>query len=339
MTRELIIDLEATVRQRLRAKTGNPDSLGRLEELACQIARIQQTDAPRLHNPHLLVFAGDHGLTTEIRNARPTENTYERVRRFLTGNAAISEVCHRNGLNLLVCDVGVDGQFAENTPEFVKFKVRSGSRNMLHEPAMTSDECGAALDAGRTLVDGVGYRGCNVVGFGEMGRGNVAVASLLMHRLTGLPLTQCAGFDVESEDAGLHHELTMLQAVADRYVHLTEPVDILTAMGGLEIAALVGGLLQATENGMVVLIDGFVTTVALLVARALNPVVMDHCLFGHQSGESGHGALLAHLGVQPLLSLGLRLSEGTGCALAFPLIQTAVGLLNTETTGETTADE
>ncbi|GAB3886224.1 nicotinate-nucleotide--dimethylbenzimidazole phosphoribosyltransferase [Spirosoma agri] len=323
-----LITLETTVRQRIDHKTKPLGALGRLEELALQIALIQRTETPALSNPHLLVFAGDHGLAAEGVSAYPADITYSMVRNFIAGGAAINVFCRQNGLNLLVCDVGVNGSFEENTDNFVKYKIRPGTRNMRYEAAMTPDECEAAIDAGKTLVNGVQYRDCNVIGFGEMGIGNTASAALLMHRLTNLPLEQCVGRGTGLTDSGLAHKRSILREVADQYVQLTDPMAILTAMGGLEIAAIVGGLLQATENGMLILIDGFIATAALLVAHALNPAVRQHCIFCHQSDETGHQLMLNFLNAQPLLTLNLRLGEGTGCALAYPIVQAAVGMLN-----------
>lgn len=320
--------LESRIRQRIDSKTKPPGSLGRLEELALKIALIQQTETPSLTNPHLVVFAGDHGLAAEGVSAYPASITYSMVNNFLTGGAAIAVFCRQNGLQLLVCDVGVTGQFSANSDTFVKYKIRPGTRNMLYEPAMTPDECEAAIDAGKTLVNGVKYRDCNVVGFGEMGIGNTSSAALLMHRLTGLPLNQCVGRGTGLDDAGLAHKMSVLQAVTDRYTDLTNPLALLAAMGGLEIAAIVGGIVQAVENEMVVLIDGFIATSALLVAYALNPAVLTNCIFCHQSDEAGHGLMLDFLHVKPLLQLQLRLGEGTGCALAYPIIRAAVGMLN-----------
>lgn len=320
--------LETTVRRRIDYKTKPLGALGRLEELALQIALIQQTETPVLTNPHLLVFAGDHGLAAEGVSAYPADITYGMVKNFIAGGAAINVFCRQNGLQLLVCDVGVNGSFEENTESFVKYKIRPGTRNMRYEPAMTTDECGAAIDAGKTLVNGVQYRGCNVIGFGEMGIGNTSPAALLMHRLTGLPLDQCVGRGTGLSDEGLARKLAILQEVATRHADQTEPMAVLTAMGGLEIAAMVGGMLQAAENGMVILVDGFIATAALLVANALNPSVRQHCIFCHQSDETGHKQMLYFLEAKPLLSLDLRLGEGTGCALAYPIVQAAVAMLN-----------
>ncbi|WP_338869347.1 nicotinate-nucleotide--dimethylbenzimidazole phosphoribosyltransferase [Spirosoma sp. SC4-14] len=320
--------LETAIRRRIDHKTKPLGALGRLEELALQIALIQQTETPVLSNPHMLVFAGDHGLAAEGVSAYPADITHGMVKNFIAGGAAINVFCRQNGLELLVCDVGVNGTFDENTESFVKYKIRPGTRNMRYEPAMTADECAAALDAGKTLVNGIQYRNCTIVGFGEMGIGNTSPAALLMHRFTKRPLDQCVGRGTGLDDAGLAHKLSILETVAAQYQQLTNPLEILAAMGGLEIAAIVGGILQATENRMVILIDGFIATSALLVAQALNPAVLQNCIFCHQSNEAGHRHMLDFFNARPLLTLDLRLGEGTGCALAYPLVQAAVGMLN-----------
>ena len=320
--------LESRIRHRIDNKAKPLGALGRLEELALQIALIQQTETPQLTNPHLIVFAADHGLVAEGVSAYPASVTHSMVKNFMAGGAAVNVFCRQNGVQLLVCDVGVNGSFEKNTDAFVKYKIRSGTRNMRYEPAMTADECQAALEAGKTLVDGVKHRDCNVVGFGEMGIGNTSSASLLMHRLTGLPLAKCVGRGTGLDDDGLAHKRAVLQAVADQYTHLTDPLAILAVMGGLEIAAIAGGILRAAENGMVILIDGFIATSALLVAHSLNPPVLINCVFCHQSDEVGHRLMLNFLRVKPLLQLDLRLGEGTGCALAYPLVRAAVAMLN-----------
>ena len=320
--------LSADIQQKIDQKTKPVGALGQLETVALQIALIQQTLSPVLQNPHLLVFAGDHGLTAEGVSAYPAAVTYQMVLNFLDGGAAVNVFCRQNGLSLMVCDVGVNGTFEANADNFVKYNVRPGTRNARHEPAMTADECAAAMDAGRTLVNGVAHRGCNVVGFGEMGIGNTSSAALLMHGITGFDLPLCVGRGTGITDDALRQKLAVLQEIAARYEALTEPLDWLMAVGGYEIAAIAGGMLQAAENQMVILVDGFIATAALLIAHAIDPHVLDYCVFCHQSGELGHPLLLDFLGAKPLLNLGMRLGEGSGCAVAYPIITAAVAMLN-----------
>lgn len=323
---------QAEFQQFIDQKTKPLGALGQLEELALQLALIQQTTIPTLTAPHLLVFAGDHGITAEGVSAYPAAVTYQMVLNFLAGGAAVNVFCRQNGLELVVCDVGVNGSFAENAPGtsmrgFVKYKVAPGTRNMRYEPAMLPHECEAAMDAGRTLVDGVAHRGCNVVGFGEMGIGNTSSAALLMHRITGLPLAQCVGRGTGLDDTGLAHKLAVLEAVSNQHLTVQTPVELLTTMGGFEVAAIVGGMLQAAQNSMVILVDGFIATAALLVAQAITPAVRDYCIFCHQSDEAGHQLMLEFLKAKPLLNLSMRLGEGSGCTVAYPLLQNAVAML------------
>jgi len=328
---------QAEFQQFIDQKTKPLGALGQLEELALQLSLIQQTATPTLTAPHLLVFASDHGITAEGTSVYPSAVTYQMVLNFLAGGAAVNVFCRQNGIQLVVCDVGVNGSFAENIPGismrdtsmpgFVKYKVAYGTRNMRYEPAMLPHECEAAMDAGRTLVDGVAHRGCTVVGFGEMGIGNTSSAALLMHRITGLPLTQCVGRGTGLNDTGLAHKLAVLEAVSNQHRSTQTPVEFLTAMGGFEIAAIVGGMLRAADNGMIILVDGFIATAALLVAQAIDPAVRDYCVFCHQSDEAGHQRMLDFLHATPLLKLSMRLGEGSGCALAYPLLQSAVAML------------
>ncbi|WP_375445537.1 nicotinate-nucleotide--dimethylbenzimidazole phosphoribosyltransferase [uncultured Fibrella sp.] len=320
--------LENRLQHIIDHKTKPLGALGQIETLAVHIGLIQQTETPTLTNPHILVFAGDHGIAADGVSAYPAEVTYQMVLNFMNGGAAINVFTRQNGLRLVVCDVGVRGTFDSNTAEFVKFKVQPGTQNMRHQPAMSSDDTEAAMDAGRLLVDGVHHRGCNVVGFGEMGIGNTSSASLLMHRLLNVPVGQCVGRGTGLTDEQLTHKLAILTEVSDRYADLTDPMALLSAMGGFEIAAIVGGMLRAAENGMVILVDGFISTASLLVAQALDPAVIDYCVFTHRSDETGHRLMLERLNASPLLNLGLRLGEGTGCALAYPLVQASVAMLN-----------
>lgn len=241
-----------------------------LYRMAGQINQFRQTGTATISNPHILVFAGDHGLMADRVWDSPTSTTFQVVQAYISGKVAIIDFCRANDLKLLLCDVGVAETFAENTPEFVKFKIRPGTRNMRYEPAMTTDECEAALDAGRSLVNGVQYRDCNTVGFGELGMGNAWSAGLLLHRLTNLPLAQCMEQAINPTDSYRAEKLAVLQSVTNRYLGLSQPMEWLTAMGGFEIAAIVGGILQASENGMTVLIEGYLPTVAALIAHRLH---------------------------------------------------------------------
>ncbi|WP_316931424.1 nicotinate-nucleotide--dimethylbenzimidazole phosphoribosyltransferase [Hymenobacter swuensis] len=318
--------LAPAIQHKIDHKTKPLGALGQLEGLARQICLIQQTLTPTLHQPHLLVFAADHGIAREGVSKYPPEVTYQMVLNFVQNGAAINVFCRQHGITLKILDAGVAGSFADY-PTVIDQKIAPGTRSFLHEPAMTAQECTRALEAGAAVVREVAATGCNVLGCGEMGIGNTSAATLLMHRFTGLPLAECLGRGTGLDDAQLRHKAAVLAAAAETHAHLTEPLDILAACGGFELVQMAGAMLQAAALGMVVLVDGFIATAALLAAARLHPEVLAYCVFCHQSDEAGHARLLAHLGAWPLLQLGLRLGEGTGCALAYPLLLAAVGFL------------
>jgi nicotinate-nucleotide--dimethylbenzimidazole phosphoribosyltransferase len=319
--------LSAAIQHKIDTKTKPMGALGQLETLARQVALVQQTLTPELRRPHLLVFAADHGIAQAGVSQYPSEVTHQMVRNFAGGGAAINVFCRQNGLGLTIVDAGVRGSFAD-LPAVRDEKIAEGTSNYAHEPAMTAAQCVDALQRGARLVDELQAAGCNVLGVGEMGIGNTSSAAVLMHRLTGRPLAECVGRGTGLDAAGLARKLdTLTRAVAAHPGVGTAPLDVLATFGGFEIAQMCGALLRAAEHGMLLLIDGFIATAALLVATRLAPAVLPYCVFCHESDEQGHRLLLAELGGQPLLRLGLRLGEGTGAALAYPLVQAAVGFL------------
>jgi nicotinate-nucleotide--dimethylbenzimidazole phosphoribosyltransferase len=316
--------LAARVQQRLDRKTKPVGSLGRIERLALQVALVQQREQPALQAPQLVVFAADHGIAGNGVSAYPSEVTAQMVHNFLAGGAAISVLARQHGLGLTVVDCGVRADF-EPQPGLIVAKTARSSADILEQPAMSAAQCEAAVQHGRQVVRGLPG---NAVLLGEMGIGNTSVAALLMQRLTGLPLAQCVGRGTGMDDAGLAHKQTVLQAALARHADAHTPLQLLAALGGLEVATLVGAVLQAAAERRLVVVDGFITTAAVAVAARLAPTVLEACVFSHCSAESGHAAWLAQLGVQPLLDLGLRLGEGSGAALAWPLVVSAVRLLD-----------
>ena len=319
--------LSVAIQHKIDTKTKPLGALGQLETLALQVALVQQTLTPELRRPHLVVFAADHGIAQAGVSQYPPEVTHQMVRNFAGGGAAINVFCRQNGLGLTIVDAGVRGSFAD-LPAVRDEKIAEGTRNFANEPAMTAAQCADALQRGARLVDELQAAGCNVLGVGEMGIGNTSSAAVLMHRLTGRPLAECVGRGTGLDAVGLARKLdTLTRAVAAHPGIGTAPLDVLATFGGFEIAQMCGALLRAAEHGMLLLIDGFIATAALLVAARLAPAVLPYCVFCHESDEQGHRLLLVELGGQPLLRLGLRLGEGTGAALAYPLVQAAVGFL------------
>ena len=315
--------LAARVQHRIDHKTKPLGALGRLETLALQLALIQGTDSPALHAPQLVVFAADHGIAAQGVSAYPQAVTVQMVTNMLAGGAAVSVLARQHGLALTVVDCGVAAEL-QPQPGLVVAKVRAGTADSSTAVAMSTAECKAAMAHGAALVRSLPG---NVLLLGEMGIANTSAAALLMARLTGLPITQCAGRGTGLSDAGLAHKCAVLARVLARHPPPTSPMAALAALGGLEIATMTGAVWAAALERRVVVVDGFITTAAVAVAAARAPAVLQRCVFAHASAESGHAAWLRQLGVRPLLDLGLRLGEGSGAALAWPLLKSAELLL------------
>ncbi len=328
--------LAAELQQKIDRKTKPPGSLGRLEELALQLGLVQRSLSPRISAPHVLVCAGDHGAAKAGVSAFPQEVTWQMVENFLAGGAAINVLSHLAGMQLVVADAGVAHEFGPRDG-LVAMKVGAGgTANYLEGAAMTDAQCATAMANGAELVRDIAVAGCNVLAFGEMGIGNTASASLLTHCITGLPLADCVGRGTGLDDAGLERKRGLLaQALvawperpAPGSVAPDDALRILARFGGFEIAMLAGAMLAAAEARMKLLIDGFIVTAALLVAARVSPAILDYCVYAHCSNEAGHRLQLDWLKGRPLLDLGLRLGEGTGAALALPLLKAACAFMN-----------
>jgi nicotinate-nucleotide--dimethylbenzimidazole phosphoribosyltransferase len=319
--------LGAALQNKIDQKTKPLGSLGQLESLALQIGLCQNSLNPSLEKPCILIFAGDHGIVEAGVSAYPQTVTAQMVANFLAGGAAISVFARQHGLELLVVDAGVNADLTSH-PKLLDAKVGKGTKNFLTDPAMTAEQCDKALQAGADLVLRQHQSGCNCIGFGEMGIGNTSSAAVLMHRLTSLSLVRCVGRGTGLNDQQLQNKVTVLQRALNKHKDVTEPLPVLATFGGFEIAMMVGAYLKAAELGMLILVDGFIAGTALLVAGKLQPHVLDYCIFSHVSSEQGHQALLNQFNAKPLLNLELRLGEGSGIALAYPLVQSAVVFLN-----------
>jgi len=319
--------LRPALQQKIDQKTKPLGALGQLETLALQIGLIQNSLTPRLNKPCIMVFAGDHGVAAAGVSAYPQSVTAQMVANFLAGGAAISVFAKQHGIELQIVDAGVNADL-DCHPALVDAKIGKGTRNFLTQPAMTTEQCAKALRAGSDLVLRQHENGCNCIGFGEMGIGNTSSAALLMHTLTGLPLELCVGRGTGLNDAQLRNKTSILQQALIRHQEVSEPLAILATFGGFEIAMMVGATLKAAELGMLIPVDGFIASNAVLVASKLYPAALDYCVFSHESHEQGHRALLKHLNAKALLNLDLRLGEGSGIALAYPLLQSAVLFLN-----------
>ena len=306
-----------TMQDLLDAKAKPAGSLGRLEALAVQLATIQDTLAPVVRDPVVLIFAGDHGAAAAV-SAFPSAVTGVMVGAYAAGRAAINQLAAVAGARVVVVDAGVAGP----APGALDFKIATGTADWRTGPAMTMEQVRRALANGAAVVDTFQY--CTVLALGEMGIGNTASAALLAHKIAGLPLLVGRGAGLD--DAGLRAKQAAVAQGAARTAVRLSPYDALAGYGGFEIAMLAGAILRGAERRMCIVIDGVIVTAAALVAHAIEPTCLAACVFAHRSAEPGHDAMLAYLGAVPLLDLGLRLGEGTGAALAIPLLRAAAAL-------------
>lgn len=319
------------IRPRLQEKIDNltkpKGSLGMLEELAMQIGWIQQTLDPKLTNPCHIVFAGDHGIAAEGVSLSPQEVTYQMIANFWAGGAGVNFLARQHGFDLKIVDAGVNFDFSLNDP-IINKKIRKSTRNYLHEAAMTLEEMELAIERGAECAQACFDEGCNVISFGEMGITNTSSSALWMTCLTGLPLDKCIGAGCDHTGNIINHKYNILKQSKENYKGNSSVEDIMRYFGGYEMVMTVGAMLKAAELKMIILIDGFIMTNCLLAASKLNPEVLNYCIYGHQGDEAGHRWLLAYLNAKPILNLGLRLGEGTGALCAYPIIDSAVRMIN-----------
>ena len=316
--------LDGALRRALDIKTKPRGALGEIETLAAQIARVQGTLAPAMRLCRLVLFAADHGVADEAVSAYPQEVTRQMVANFLTGGAAASVFARRVGVDLSVVDAGVAGEPVDE-PGVVPRRVAAGTRNFAREPAMSSKQCEAALREGLVLGEDVS---ADAAAFGEMGIANTSSASLLAHKLTGAALDTLVGPGTGLDEGGLAHKRSVLARAAARTAPRLDPGDALREYGGFEIVMMAGAMIGAARTGAVVLVDGFIASVAALAALGLAPELRDYLVFAHRSAEPGHRVVLEALDARPLLDLNMRLGEGTGALLAWPLLQCAAAMLS-----------
>jgi len=322
--------LKDQLQKKIDTKTKPLGALGMLEEMALKIGLIQNTLTPQLHHPHIVVFAADHGIVEEKVSAYPQDVTYQMVLNFIHEGAAINVFCKQNRLAIKVVDAGVNYDFPSGI-NLIHAKIAKGTKNFLREKAMSFEQCQAALSQGAQVVRDIAPSGCNVIGFGEMGIGNTSSASILMHYFCQSPLTQCVGKGAGLDDEGLQHKINvLLKAISFHHpsLNVNQPLEILSTFGGFETAMMCGAMMQAASLKMILLIDGFIATSAFLAAYRLAPHIINYAFFCHCSDEQGHKEMLRYLKVKAILDLRMRLGEGTGAALAFPIIQAAVNFLN-----------
>ncbi|PSV58397.1 nicotinate-nucleotide--dimethylbenzimidazole phosphoribosyltransferase [Photobacterium sp. GB-3] len=316
------------IKKRIDNKTKPIGALGQLEPLAEQLALIQQSDRLTIDNPHLLIFAADHGISQHGISIASAEVTTQMVHNFLAGGAAANCFCHSNNMALKIVDAGILGDVNDH-PDLIRQPLGKGTQDFTTQNAMSLDTVKQGISAGASVVDSLHQSGTNLVAFGEMGIGNTSSAAAIMALLLNLPADACTGHGTGIDDSQYQKKLALIRLACKHHYSATgDPLKVLSAVGGFEVAQITGGILQAAENRMIVLVDGFIVTAAALLAVAINPNVIDYLVFCHHSEEAGHHRMLQHLNASPLLNLGLRLGEGTGAVLALPLIKAACAFYN-----------
>ncbi len=320
-------NLRPSIIDKINNLTKPKGSLGRLEEIALQIALIQQTLTPALHRPQNIIFAADHGIVDEGVSLSPKEVTWQQLSNFLHGGAGVNFLCRQHGFELKIVDAGVDYDLPYEKG-IIDMKVRRSTRNYLYEAAMTQEEMELCIERGAEVVCRCHEEGSNVLSFGEMGIGNTSSSSLWMTYFTGIPLEQCVGAGSGLNQQGIRHKYEVLKRSMENYNGDGSATDIIRYFGGLEMVMAVGAMLQAAEVKMLILVDGFIMTNCMLAAMQLCPAVKDYAIFGHCGDESGHKLILEYMQAKPLINLGLRLGEGTGAICAYPLVDSAIRMIN-----------
>ena len=321
-----------SLEQAIQAKIDNLNkpkgSLGRLEELAMQVCLVQQTLEPSLAHPCHLLLGGDHGIEREGVSVSPREVTWQQMINFTRGGGGVNMFCRQHGFKLRIVDVGVDYDLSD-IPGILNRKIARGTKNFLYEPAMSEEEYDQAIAVGVDLVDACCAEGCRVLSIGEMGIANTSPSSIWMHLFGNIPLDECIGAGAGLNNDGIRHKYEVLKKAVDRFNGLNgQPIKPIMFFGGFEMVAAIGAMLRAAEQHLIILVDGFIMTACAIAAIRLYPASQDYMIFTHCGDESGHQRMLDIVAAKPLLHLGLRLGEGTGALCAFPIVDSAVRMMN-----------
>jgi len=331
-------ELQKALQHKIDQKTKPVGSLGQMERIALQLGLIQQTLTPKLSKPVMLTIASDHWITDEGVSPVTMDITWQQVLNFVEGGGGIGLFCDVYGFDLYVVDAGVNYDFPAH-PKLIDKKVRKGTRNFLHEHAMTAEECNQAIKNGRDVVRKFAEQGTNIVAFGEMGIGNSSPATALLSVFTNTPVETCTGPGCGLTPEGVSNKARVLKQAIEKHGIAEKPEENLARFGGLEIATIAGGMLEAAVQKMLIVVDGFITTSAFMAAYEICPTVHDYAVFAHSSKEQGHKRMLKHMNIEAIMDLDLRLGEGTGAAVAYPIIQGSVEMLNRMTAFEETIVE
>ncbi|MFH7013201.1 nicotinate-nucleotide--dimethylbenzimidazole phosphoribosyltransferase [Flavobacterium sp. FlaQc-52] len=326
-------DFTTLLQEKIDSKTKPIGALGVLETLALQMGHVFETLNPKIKNPNIVVFAADHGIANHGVSAYPQDVTRQMVANFLEEGAAINVFCKQNDITLSIVDAGVNYDFPTNA-KLINAKIAKGTQSFLHAPAMSETELHLCFEKGKSIVNAIAETDSNCIGFGEMGIGNTSTAAVLMSLLTGFPIEECVGRGTGVEDEKLIQKQSILKKAIENYSGQTEMQQQLAYFGGFEIIQMAGGMLAAYDRKMLILVDGFICSVAYLIASKINPNIKRNAIFCHVSAEQAHQKLLNYLEAKPILNLDLRLGEGTGCAIALPILKSAEAFLNEMATFE-----
>lgn len=324
---------QVEIQTKIDQKTKPLGALGKLEAIAAQLATIQSqqqeclVDEIVINKPTVVVFAGDHGIADEGISIAPSAVTQQMVINFLNGGAGVNCFCRANNVELYVVDAGILYPYHAQHPNYVQQRLGNRTNNFVHEPAMTMDIAKQGIEYGKTFVTSLIENGSNLVMFGEMGIGNTSSAAAIVSLLSGHEAEKCVGLGT-GISAEQYEKKCELVAQGVTRCNSSDPLTVLSEVGGYEIAQIVGGFLAAAEQGIAVVVDGFIVSAAAYIAMLIEPSCRDYMIFAHQSEELGHQLLLAEMKAEPLLQLGMRLGEGTGAVLAVPLIRCAAEFYN-----------
>lgn len=334
MTKFNIHKPDQKIRQAIIDKIDNLNkpkgSLGRLEELALQVCLIEQTLHPTLHNPCHLLFGADHGIEREGVSVSPREITWQQMINFTHGGGGVNMFCRQHGFKLRLIDVGVDYDLSMH-PEIINRKIANGTANFLYGPAMTVEQYQQALSIGAEMADNCFNDGSDIICIGEMGIANTSPSSIWMSLFGNIPLDECVGAGAGLDNEGIRHKYEVLRQAVDNFkssaLDCSNAEEIIRYFGGFEMVATIGAMLRAAECHLIIMVDGFIMTACALAASRLYPDIVDYMVFGHSGDEGGHARMLSLLDAKPLLTLGLRLGEGTGALCSFPIIDSAVRMI------------
>ena len=321
-------DIKALLVEKIDNLNKPKGSLGRLEELALQIGLIQQTLSPTLSHPCHLLFGGDHGIEREGVSASPRDVTWQQMINFTKGGGGVNMLCRQHGFKLHIIDMGIDHELTAY-PAISDRKIAYGTKNFLYGPAMTEEEFDRAISTGKEMTDRCFEEGCTVICMGEMGIANTCPSSIWMSLFGNIPLSECIGAGSGLDNEGIRHKKNVLKNALIRFnARSCQTIDTIRYFGGFEMVGAIGAMLRAAEHHMIIMVDGFIMTACMLAASRLYPNILHYAVFGHCSGESGHRRMLDCMNAKPLLSLGMRLGEGTGALCAYPIIESSVRMMN-----------